>query len=167
MICNKFGITLYNCLLFFSNYMLIMFDIEGRRHDARIFLESGLQYNLQRYSFDVVGNPLCIYGDPAYPVTPFVQGPFKGARLTEIQSEFNTLMSSVRIAVEYPFGGIANYFAFIDFKKKQKLYLQAVGKIYIVSSILYNAMTCLYGNQASDLLGVEPPILEEYFGFRQ
>lgn len=58
-------------------------------------------------------------------------------------------MSRVRIAVEWPFGGITEYFAFVDFKKNMKLYLQAVGKLYLVSTILYNARVCLYGSTTS------------------
>ncbi|CAH3175920.1 unnamed protein product, partial [Porites lobata] len=29
------------------------------------------------------GDPLCLYGDPAYPHRPQLQSPFKGARLTQ------------------------------------------------------------------------------------
>jgi len=54
-------------------------------------------------------------------------------------------MSSVRVSVEWMFGSICNYFALIDMKKQQKINLSAIGKIYIVSSLLQNAHTCLYG----------------------
>ena len=139
--------------------------IEGKRHDARIFVESGLQEQLQLHSYDEDNRSLCIYGDAAYPVTQHVQGPFKGANLTEPQKAFNTSMSRVRIAVEWPFGGISTYFAFVDFKKNLKLYLQAVGKMYIVSTILHNARACLYGNIISAFFETQPPSLEEYLGF--
>ena len=104
-------------------------------------MESGLQHQLQLHSFDGHGMPLCIYGDPAYPVTLHVQGPFKGAHLNNAQKDFNASMSTVRVAVEWPFGGITEYFAFVDFKKNMKLYL--------VSTILYNARVCLYGSTTS------------------
>lgn len=115
-------------------------------------MESGLQHQLQLHSFDGHGRPLCIYGDPAYPVTLHVQGPFKGAHLNNAQKE-------------WPFGGITEYFAFVDFKKNMKLYLQAVGKLYLVSTILYNARVCLYGSTTSKFFEVEPPTLEDYLGF--
>lgn len=151
----------------FVNFCLNSFA-EGKRHDARIFVESGLQEQLQVHSYDDHDNrPLCIYGDAAYPVSRHVQGPFKGANLTEAQKAFNTSMSSVRIAVEWPFGGISTYFAFVDFKKNLKLYLQAVGKLYIVSIILYNARVCLYGNTGSNFFEIQPPSLEEYLGFTE
>ena len=127
-------------------------------------MESGLQEQVQLHFYDN-DRSLCIYGDAAYPVSRHVQGPFKGANLTVAQKAFNTSMSSVRIAVEWPFGGISTYFAFVDFKKNMKLYLQAVGKLYIVSIILYNAQVCLYGSTASNFFEIQPPSLEEHLGF--
>ena len=94
-----------------------------------------------------------------------MQGPFKGANLTQEQETFNTSMSRVRVAVEWPFGGISTYFAFVDFKKNLKLYLQAVGKLYVVSTILYNARVCLHGNTVNNFFEIQPPSLEEYLGF--
>ena len=130
-----------------------------------MFAESGLQNQLQLHSFDINGRPLCIYGDPAYPISLHVQGPFRGAQLNNAQKDFNRSMSSVRVTVEWPFGGIANYFAYVDFKKNLKLYLQAVGKLYLVSTILYNARVCLYGSTTSTFFELEPPTLEDYLGF--
>ena len=37
-------------------------------------------------------------------------------------------MSRVRVSVEWVFDDIANYFAFVEFKKKLKIGLSAVGK---------------------------------------
>lgn len=162
---------MYGSLYIFTEYcpliicMLYVQSKEGKRHDARMFVQSGLQQQLQLHSFDVNGQALCIYGDPAYPVSQHVQGPFKGAHLTNAQKDFNTSMSSVRVVVEWPFGGIATYFAFVDFKKNLKLYLQEVGKLYLVSTILYNARVCLYGSTASTFFEVQPPTLEDYLGF--
>ena len=58
-------------------------------------------------------------------------------------------MSSVRVSVEWMFGSICHYFALIDIKKQQKINVSAIGKIYIVSALLQNAHTCLYGNIVS------------------
>ena len=43
---------------------------------------------------------MCIYGDPAYPLRPQLQAPFKGANLPGDQQLWNSRMSSVRISVE-------------------------------------------------------------------
>jgi hypothetical protein len=71
-------------------------------------------------------------------------------------------MSSVRVSVEWLFGDIANYFKFMDFKKNLKIGLSSVGKFYLVSALLRNALTCLYHNQTSKFFGMEPPTLYEY-----
>ena len=76
---------------------------------------------------------------------------------------FNRAMSEVRVAVEWLFGNIVNFFKFVDFKKGMKINLSPVGKIYVVCSILENAHTCLYGNLVSDFLDVNPPTLVELF----
>ena len=101
---------------------------EGKRHDSGILRESGLLGNIEQHSVSPNGEILCIYGDPAYPLKPQLQAPFKGAVLTEDQNQWNRGMSSVRISVEWLFGDIINYFKFIDFTKNLKIQLSAVGK---------------------------------------
>ena len=90
-------------------------------------------------------------------------GPFKGGNVTNNQKEFNKAMSKVRISVEWIFGDIINFFAFVNFKNNLKLGLSAVGKMYIVCALLHNARACLYKNNTSLFFDVEPPSLEEYF----
>ena len=108
------------------------------------------------------GNKYCIYGDPAYPVTEQLRALFRG-NLTPQQQRFNKEMSNVREAVEYGFGKVKSYFAFVDFKKNLKLHLMPIGKIYLVATLLTNCHTCLYGSAMSSLLGTDPPTLGEYF----
>ena len=55
-------------------------------------------------------------------------------------------MSATRVSVEWVFGDIINFFKFLDFKKNLKLHLSAVGKMYIVCSLLTNVHTILYGS---------------------
>ena len=136
--------------------------IEGRRHDCYLLRMSGLLNQLEQRSFDTAGRVMCIYGDPAYPLRPHLQSPFKG-NLTPQQHDYNKSMSSVRISVEWLFGDIVNFFKFVDFKKSQKVFLSACGKMYAVCGLLTNAHTCLYSNNSSKLFGLEPPTLEDYF----
>ena len=96
---------------------------------------------MQLFFRDQNGRPMCIYGDPAYPHRPQLQGPFKGNNLTPLQKQYNKAMSEVRASVEWVFGDIVNYFAFMDFKKKLKVGLSAVGKMNIVCALLTNAHT--------------------------
>ena len=125
--------------------------------------DSGLLPKLQQSAVDTNGRPLCFYGDPAYPLDVQLQAPFQNEFLNQQQKDFNKSMSSVRIAVEWLFGDITNWFAFMDFKKNLKVGLSAVGKMYIVCALLTNARTCLYGNKTSNFFQLDPPDLNYYF----
>ena len=138
--------------------------VEGRRHDSGMLAMSGLLDELETYSFSPTGQPLCIYGDPAYPYRVHLQCPFaRRAVLLPEEQAFNQSMSQVRASVEWVFGDIVNYFKFTDFKKNLKIGLSAVGKLYIACALLRNAMTCLYGNSTSTYFGLQPPNLYQHF----
>ena len=70
--------------------------VEGKRHDSGMLADSGLLNLLQQYSFDTNGNPLCIYGDPAYPLRVHLQMGFRGNNITAQQQEWNKCMSEVK-----------------------------------------------------------------------
>ena len=125
--------------------------------------DSGLLGDLQRFAFSPTGRPMCIYGDMAYPLRVHLHTPFRHLPLAPPMQEYNESMNSVWIAVEWLFGDITNSFKYLDFKKNLKIGLSSVGKMYIVSALLCNAITCLYGNETSVYFGIEPPTLEEYF----
>ena len=76
--------------------------VEGRRHDSGMLADSGLLRTLQIHSHGPLGNLLCIYGDPAYPLRPQLQTPFsvRASPLTPMQQQWNKSMSAVRIADE-------------------------------------------------------------------
>ena len=76
---------------------------------------------------------------------------------------FNKAMSQVRVSVEWLFGDIVNYFKFLDFKKNLKIGMSSIGKLYPVSALLQNAITCLYGNNISEFFDLQPPSLQYYF----
>ena len=126
--------------------------------------DSGLLDDLERNAFSpVTGEPMCIYGDPAYPLRLHLQQPFREAPLTAPMEHFNKSMSSVRTSVEWIFGDIVASFKFLDIKKNLKIGLSAVGKHYVVSALLRNALTCMYGNTTATFFDIEPPSLEQYF----
>ena len=125
--------------------------------------ESGLLDNLQLHAFSPNHQPMCIYGDPAYPLRVHLQSPFRNAVLTADMEAFNKGMSSVRVSVEWLFGDVINYFKFLDFKRNLKIRLSQVGKMYIVCAILRNALTCMYKNTTSRFFELEPPTIQKYF----
>ena len=102
--------------------------IEGKRHDCSLLRMSNLLPKLTQYAVDTNGNSLCLYGDPAYPLRVHLQCPFRGNRITPQQTAFNRSMSQVRVAVEWLFGDITRWWAFMDFKKNLKINLSAIWK---------------------------------------
>ena len=136
---------------------------EGKMHDARMPAESGLYNNLQQFALSTHGEPMCIYGDPAYPLRVHLQAPFRHGNIVQDMQDFNRSMSQVRVSVEWLFGDIVNYFKFLDFKKNLKIGLSQVAKMYVVGALLRNALTCMYKNTTSVYFELEPPALNEYF----
>ncbi|KAK3105969.1 hypothetical protein FSP39_009829 [Pinctada imbricata] len=136
--------------------------IEGRRHVAGMLRESGIETQMQRYMTTQNNEVYSVYGDPAYPISPYIIPPFRGGVITAQQMRFNKKMSAVRVSVEWTFGKVLSLFAFLDYKKNQKLYLQPVGKYYRVAAILTNCHTILYGSETGKFFGLCPPTLDEY-----
>lgn len=151
-----------NVVWMFLGFLCSYFS-EGKKHDAGMLRDSGLYNDLQRYAFSPTGQPLCIYGDPAYPLRIHIQAPFRNGILTPQMQNFNAAMSTVRTSVEWLFGDVVNSFCFLDFKKNLKIGLSQIGKMYIVCVLLRNALTCLYGNSTSEFFNLDPPTLQEYF----
>ena len=85
-----------------------MFQIflEGRRHDAGMLQDSQLLQSLHMFVFDLHGQPMCIYGDPAYPLRIHLQAPFRNRVLTPQMQAYNSAMSEVRSSVEWLFGDV-------------------------------------------------------------
>ena len=68
---------------------------EGKRHDSTMLYQSGLLQSLTQQAI-YNGNPLCLYGDPVYPLGIHLQGPFKDRQLSPEMQRFNKAMSVVR-----------------------------------------------------------------------
>ena len=101
-------------MVFVDAGKFVIFIIEGKSHDAGILRRSHLLDELERNCNTEYGDPLCIYVDSAYLERMHLQTPYKGNNLTNDQKAFNTAMSKVRVSVEWVFGEIAGYFAFIN-----------------------------------------------------
>lgn len=138
---------------------------QGKRHDAGIFRESGLYEQLENVTKFPDGSKFVVYGDQAYPIKELLLCPFPGQGVNHIQMNFNNSMAGVRQAVEWSFQKIIAEFAFLDFKKNQKLMLQDIEEMFISATILTNCHTCLYGSQTSQFFNIQPINLEEYLNF--
>ena len=51
---------------------------------------SGLLELLEAHSNTAAGEPLCIYGDPAYPLRRYLQTPYREGGLSDEQRAFNS-----------------------------------------------------------------------------
>ena len=69
--------------------------VEGRRHDYALIVMSNLFQDLRQFSYGVNGPLLCLFGDPACPMTRHLQSPFSSAHLNQQQRNFNKSMSQV------------------------------------------------------------------------
>ena len=98
-----------------------------------------------------LGQPMCIYGDPAYPLRVHLQAPFRHRVLTPQMQAYNCAMSAVRCSIEWIFGDIINYFKFFDFKNNLKIGLSQVGEC--IDMFVWK----------SQFFALDPPSLEEYF----
>lgn len=126
---------------------------EGRRHDAGIFRESGLHEELEVTA--VFGNEhFVLYGDQAYGLRELRLRPYSENEVARNpdRQDFNNAMRALRISVEWGFNKFIQEFAFLDFKKNQKILLQDVGTMYTVGMILTNCHTCLYGGKQGLIL---------------
>lgn len=103
-----------------------------------------------------------LYGDAVYPIRELVLKPYLTVNIMPLQETFNKSMGKLRTAVEWSFGKIINEFAFLVFKKNQKLLLQDLSSMYKCAALLSNCHSCLYGNQTSSYFGLMPVSLEEY-----
>ena len=99
-------------------------------------------------SFDPAGHSFCLYGEPAYPLRVHLQAPFRNAVLTQQMKDVNYSMSAIRSS-EWLSSNVINHFKFLDFKENLKIGLSSVGKMYVISALLRNAITCLYRNTTS------------------
>ena len=85
----------------------------GSVHDARIFSNSGVNTFLRDETIPkcakvIVENeepvPICILGDPAYPLLPFLMKEFPGGGSTVQEQFFGYRLSSARMVIECSFG---------------------------------------------------------------
>jgi hypothetical protein len=75
---------------------------------------------------------------------------------------FNTVLSCVRIAVEWGFKTILQQWKFLDFQQSAMILKMPMGQYYINAAFLTNLRNCLYGGQVSEYFACNPLSLEQY-----
>lgn len=136
--------------------------IEAKRHDSAMLRMSELLPKLEQYMTVPDGTVFSLYGDLAYPLRVHLITPFKEVIHSDQERIFNGRMSKLCSSVKWTFGEILPLFAFVDYKKNQKLFLQPVAKYYLVASLLTNCPACSFGSVTNEYFYLSPPTLEEY-----
>ncbi len=132
---------------------------EGRRYDAAMYNQSGLDAQLQAIKVNSV--QMALYGNGGYGNRDWLMTPFRNATDVEAQA-FNAMMSHARVSIEWGFGKVNTLFAFINFYANQKFYLQLLGAYFTVATLLANCHTCLYGSKVASYFALDPPPLDVY-----
>ena len=116
--------------------------INGRRHDGYLLRKSNLMAHVERLT-DLAGLHYIVFGDSAYPTNEFMCHMNKGSGLSDPQIAFNNTMSKYRVTVEWGYRDIIEQFAFVDFEKNLKLFLQPISSYFKVAALLTNCRTCM------------------------
>ena len=95
---------------------------------------SGFLHQLEQHFYSLYQEAMCLYSDSAYALHVHLQRPFTNP--TPDQLRYNKAMSQSCVVVEWVFGDISNFFAFIDFKRNFKIGLSSVGKMYTCCALM-------------------------------
>lgn len=136
--------------------------VEGSKHDSTLLRQSNILDTISNFTA-ADGTPLMIYGDKAYPISPNLITPFRGMGITPQEAHFNQCMNHLRVSVEWGFGYVNKYFAFVNYPPNLKVLLQPIALYYRVAVLFANILTCVRGrNQISLYFDHAPPIVADY-----
>lgn len=135
----------------------------GRRHDSRMLTDSKIMNYLSRHAVGEDGKPMVIYGDEAYFRTEHMLSPFRGHNLTKDQLDFNNSMKKPRLAAEWGFGFISNYWGRVNYKQTLRVGLSPVGLYYPVAAFFSNLQRCFGRNSTTQsYYGLNTPSIQQY-----
>lgn len=137
----------------------------GRRHDMFLYEQSHMDDMLEEVMV-LDGRQFVIYGDSGYHPRPYVEVPFAGANLTDVERAFNGAMSKGRVTVEWYFKEVKQFWGILDSKRKLRVREGPVGLAYRAGVLLTNMRNCISPNQISQYFRCSPPTLEEYISHK-
>jgi hypothetical protein len=148
--------------------MTVISDPEpGYYTDIMVWRDCQLRQELQDIMNERVANGLPrlkLYADKIYNSGALIlaawnnrHGPVTPWMLME-----NSIMASIRIAVEWSFGTIVEKAKFVSFVKCQRLQEVPVAKYYHIAVLLANCSCCMYGSRHLRCFGVEAPDIQSY-----
>ncbi|XP_064469916.1 uncharacterized protein LOC135384654 [Ornithodoros turicata] len=93
-----------------AEYRFILVDVgaQGRVSDGACFNESGIKEHFERGTLGLPSSacrwPVCMVGDAAFPLRPYLMRPYPGRNLSETKKVFNYRLSRARRCIENAFG---------------------------------------------------------------
>jgi len=82
--------------------------------------------------------------------------------LTLWMEEYNSIMSKIRVAIEWSFGSIIVRNKFISFAIGQKIQQNQLAKQYNIAVFLTNCHVCMNGSAHMEYFDCVPPSLDAY-----
>ena len=140
---------------------------DGRRHNAHMVIETELVRWAERHAKGEEGQQRYLYGNQVYGVSPAIISLWKGNLADRNQELMNHMLSKYRTTVEWGIGMVSMQWPRFWDKQYQRTRLTLCGHDWMVATLLWNAKTCLVGNQIGMAMGCSPPLLENYFSSRR
>ena len=120
--------------------------VAGSRHDLYLLGQSNLLDQLREMMPDPF-NAFALYGDPAYPQSTHILGPFINPPGGSINALWNSTMSRVRIVVEWGFKEVISSWRYLDFRASMKVFEAPIAQYFFIGVFLTNCRNCFYGSQ--------------------
>ena len=103
-----------------------------------------------------------LYGDLAYPQSPHLLGGYRNVVNGTDEAQFNRLMSSVRITVEWGYCEIIEQWKFLDFCQAMRIFQLLVAQYYINAPFLSNLRNCMIGNKTRNYFDAQQMSIQQY-----
>ena len=148
-----------------DGYIACLFSpVPAKTHDVRLLCESNLIQQLCNVIPENNSNgPIySLYGDLAYPQSAYLLGRFRNAIVGTDEANFNRLMSSVCITVEWGYCEIIEQLKYLDFCQAMRIFQSPVAQYYINATFLCNLRNCLIGNKTWNYFNAHQITIEEY-----
>lgn len=134
----------YMSVMLVNGFFLFFGPYQGKEHDSTVFKATGVIEKLQAMKVRTQKRWI-LFGDSAFARGEHVQRMFKGAWNNPDRTMYNKRMASMRICVEWGFGGLKNLFPYIRDAASMKLGSAPVGRIFSVAAFLKNCHNAAYG----------------------
>ena len=155
----------FQSVLVLDGYIACLFGpVPAKTHDARVLHESNLIQQLCNVTPEDNSNgPIySLYGDLAYPQSAYLLGRLRNAIVRTDEANFNRLMSSVHITVEWSYCKIIEQRKHLDFCKAMRIFQSLVVQYYINTAFLCNLRNCLIGYKTQTYFDTHQMTIEEY-----